>query len=321
VAAVFQYHAAHDPSQGVVHAAINAVVRIPGGTAVYYSVGGPGDTASGVMPSIGLTTPYDPFSAWAVGLVDTAGQKYYLPLSPSKGECLCSTVGDISDIPAPSKPLVGWAVLPSLPRSVTHVTVQFAFGTMIPNVPVTTDLPQPAVESGWPSHGLEATNVRLGSGWPKLPPASAIKAADAQQSIRALTRNTANPQESTKETADSASISVDSNVLFAFNESTLTPQANGVLEHVAAKLSKAGAGTVSIVGYTDDVGSDDYNKTLSQARAQSVLAALSAMVSDPQLTFTASGMGEQDAIAGNATPEGRQLNRRVTITFQKAGGR
>lgn len=319
VEAVFQYHASHDPTQGIIHGAIHAVVRIPGGTAVFYSVGGPADTSGAVMPSVGLHTPYDPFAAWAVGIVDTKGLKYYMPLSRRQGDCLCSRVGDISDLSGTKTPLVGWAVLPPLPKSLTHVTIQFGFGTLIPDVPVSTQLPQPTVASGWPEHGLDTTEIPLGKGWPKLPPTSAIKTADPAQSIRSLVQNTANPQEATKETPDISSISVDSNVLFAFNESTLTPQANSVLADVAGKLQKAGTGTVSIVGYTDDIGDDAANLTLSQARAQSVLTALSKLVTKPRITFTASGMGEQDPVADNSTPEGRQLNRRVTITFTKAG--
>jgi outer membrane protein OmpA-like peptidoglycan-associated protein len=317
VAAVFQYHASHDSSRPMIHGAIHAVVRIPGGTAVFYSVGGEGDTSDGVMPSIGLHTPYDPFSAWSVGVVDTKGLKYYMPLSPAQGDCLCSRIGDISDLSEPKKPLVGWAVLPALPKNLTRVTIQFGFGTLIPDVPVTTRLPRPAVASGWKNSGLDTTNIPLGTGWPKLPPASVIKQADAHQSIRPLAQNTANPKAATKETSDTASISVDSNVLFAFDESTLTPQASTVLEGVASTLSKAGAGEVSIVGYTDDVGDDAYNLALSQARAQAVLAALSPLVTDSGISFTASGMGEQNPVADNSTPEGQQLNRRVTITFAK----
>ncbi|MGN6198999.1 OmpA family protein [Humibacter sp.] len=319
VEAVFQYRASHDSTKDLVHGAIHAVVRIPGGTAVFYSVAGPGDTAAGVMPSLGLDTPYNAFSAWSVGIIDTKGLKYYMPLSRGEGSCLCSRVGDIAGISGTKTPLVGWAVMPPLPRNVTHVTIQFAFGTLIPGVAVTTHLPQPLVPSGWQNTGLQTTSIPLGKGWPKPPPTTAIKAANAQQSIRPLARNTANPQEATKETTDTSSISVDSNVLFAFNESTLSPQANSVLMDVASKIQKAGAGTVSIVGYTDDIGDDAYNLTLSQARAQSVLAALSKLVTDPKITFTASGMGEQDPVADNSTPEGRQLNRRVTITFTKAG--
>ncbi|MFC6708042.1 hypothetical protein [Flexivirga alba] len=40
IAGTFVYNGYNDPSNGDIHGAINAVVRVPGGTAVYYSIGG-----------------------------------------------------------------------------------------------------------------------------------------------------------------------------------------------------------------------------------------------------------------------------------------
>jgi len=308
IAGVFSYDALQTPSQGVVHGAINAVVRIPGGTAVYYSVGGPGASTGGVMPNVGLSTPYRIGAAWSVGVVDTAGKTAYLPLAESDGTCLCSTTSDLANL-RDETPTVGWAVLPPLPRDLKKVTVRFGFGNLVSGVPVTDKLPGPA---------MATSPVLLGTGWPALPPASEIRTADPKPSIRPLAQNTATPDAATKDTATSTSIALDSNVLFDFGQSTLTPKAAGVLASVAAKLDDA-TGTVAIVGYTDSIGTDSDNQKLSEARAQAVLAALKQRVQAPGLTFTASGRGEQDPVADNTTDAGRQLNRRVTITFSKEG--
>jgi outer membrane protein OmpA-like peptidoglycan-associated protein len=310
VAAVFTYHPAQDSSQGVVHGAINAVVRIPGGTAVFYSLGGAADNYATNMPSVGLHTPYNPMAAWAVGIVDTQGGKYYLPLSTAERDCLCSRVSDIGDVPGPKTPLVGWAVLPPLPKGLKHVTVMFGWGNVLFGIPVTDTLPRPIVRT---------TPVKLGSGWPALPSKATIEAADASLSTRPLASNTANPQAATKTTPETTSIALNSSVLFDFDKAVLTPQADGVLADAAHKISTSGAGTVSIVGYTDDVGDAGYNQTLSEERAQGVRDALQKLVGDAGVTFQASGMGEQNPIADNSTDAGRALNRRVTITFTKEG--
>lgn len=310
VLAVFTYHPDQDSSHGLIHGAINAIVRIPGGTAVFYSLGGAADDYATNMPSIGLDTPYNPMAAWSVGMVDTHGMKYYLPLVTSDRDCLCSRVGDIGDVPGPKAPLVGWAVLPPLPEGLTRATVVFGYGNVLPDLPVTDTLPRPIVRT---------KPVKLGSGWPALPSKATIEAADTSLSIRPLASNTANPQAATKDTPKTTSIALNSSVLFDFDKATLTPQADGVLADAAGTISKSGAGTVSIVGYTDDVGDAGYNQTLSVERAQAVQSALQKLVADSAVTFQASGMGEQGPVADNSTDAGRALNRRVTITFTKEG--
>jgi outer membrane protein OmpA-like peptidoglycan-associated protein len=310
VAATFAYDARQDASDGPIRGAINAVVRIPGGTAVFYSIGGPGDVPGAAMPSIGLNTPYNVSDAWAVGIVDPQGMHYYLPLVGSDGHCLCSRSYDIADYGGPKTPLVGYAVLPPLPARLTAVTVDFGFGNVLQDVPVTDELPGPTASS---------TPVELGSGWPALPSRAAIDATDKGLSIRPLATNTASPEAATKTSPHQTSIALSSNVLFAFNKATLTAKANSTLDDAAAKISRSATGTVTVVGYTDSTGSDAYNQTLSEKRAHVVQAALRKRVTDSRVSFRATGRGERDPVADNSTAAGRALNRRVTVTFTTGG--
>jgi outer membrane protein OmpA-like peptidoglycan-associated protein len=69
---------------------------------------------------------------------------------------------------------------------------------------------------------------------------------------------------------------------------------------------------LEIDGYTDSVGSDEYNQTLSDKRAEAVRDYLtSSGVSSNNVE--ARGMGKADPVADNSTAAGRQLNRRVEM--------
>lgn len=101
-------------------------------------------------------------------------------------------------------------------------------------------------------------------------------------------------------------------VLFATGKSDLKGGAVSNLAKLAAFLNQYQDRTVVIEGYTDSVGSDDYNQGLSQRRADSVRAYLVQQgVSSTRLT--AAGMGEGSPVAGNDSSTGRQQNRRVEV--------
>jgi len=72
---------------------------------------------------------------------------------------------------------------------------------------------------------------------------------------------------------------------------------------------------ILITGYTDSVGNKNYNKQLSRFRATVVKSYLVGHGVDSQRILV-SGMGPDNPIASNDTPEGRQLNRRVEIKLQ-----
>lgn len=308
IAGTFAYHAFDLPSGGLIHGAVHAVVRIPGGTAVFYSMGGPGADSGAAMPSIGLGTQFRALDAWAVGIVDAKDNTYYMPMVAKSGDCLCSNVSEISVTHAP--PNVGWAVLPPLPKSLTHVTVSIGFRAQVTNVAVTSTLPKPIVNQ---------RAVTLDRGWPKLPSAKIVASAHAQTSTRSLTSNVAEPDAAISESDTTVAVALNADVLFAVDQSDLTPQAQQTLKDTAAKINKNAKGVASIVGYTDDTGTSAHNQTLSEARAQSVLSALQPLVTNTNVTLTASGMGEQDPVADNGTDAGRQLNRRVTVTMTTGG--
>ena len=65
-------------------------------------------------------------------------------------------------------------------------------------------------------------------------------------------------------------------------------------------------------GYTDDVGDEQANLALSQARAQAVADWIAAKGIDPG-RFRIEAHGEADPVGDNATPEGKALNRRIEV--------
>ena len=101
-------------------------------------------------------------------------------------------------------------------------------------------------------------------------------------------------------------------VNFAFNSYALDAKAQGVLDEAAAVLKEKKV-HVTLEGWTDYIGSDAYNKKLSQNRASAVKAYLVEQ-GVPASNITAVGMGKSFKF-DNATEEGRYLNRRVEFIF------
>jgi outer membrane protein OmpA-like peptidoglycan-associated protein len=103
-----------------------------------------------------------------------------------------------------------------------------------------------------------------------------------------------------------------SDVLFDFNKYTLKPEAREKLAKVSGILLAYPNLKLKVEGYTDNIGSDEYNQTLSEQRADAVRDYLvSQSVSDNSIT--AAGYGKNNPIADNASNSGRAQNRRVQL--------
>lgn len=99
-------------------------------------------------------------------------------------------------------------------------------------------------------------------------------------------------------------------VTFDFNSDRLTANARDLLVRTADALKGQPDLSVELAGHTDSVGAEEYNRQLSQKRAESVRNYLIDLgVSPDQLTAT--GYGESDPVRSNETEEGRERNRRV----------
>ncbi len=101
-------------------------------------------------------------------------------------------------------------------------------------------------------------------------------------------------------------------VLFDFNKYTLKPEARERLARISGIVLAYPDLKLQIEGYTDSIGSDEYNQALSEKRAESVRDYLvSSGVS--MNNVAAAGMGKADPVADNSTAAGRKLNRRVEM--------
>ena len=111
---------------------------------------------------------------------------------------------------------------------------------------------------------------------------------------------------------DSLKLTLDSEVSFDFDSATIKHGFAQSLDKLADVLKKYNKTVVYIVGHTDNVGSEAYNQRLSERRAQAVADYLIRRGVNPARIHT-EGRGESEPRASNATPAGRQLNRRVEI--------
>ena len=99
-------------------------------------------------------------------------------------------------------------------------------------------------------------------------------------------------------------------IAFATGNAAIEGESAAVLDELATMLTDCANVSIEIEGHTDSQGAEDYNKQLSQIRAEAVMDALiSRGIAHGRMT--AAGMGEAAPLASNATPEGRAENRRI----------
>lgn len=125
------------------------------------------------------------------------------------------------------------------------------------------------------------------------------------------------------ETSTTIEVTLPADILFDFDKSDIRPQAQTTLHELALLLREKARGAVTIQGFTDSLGNDVYNQRLSERRAASVKSWLVTREGLASMQFATSGLGARNPVApnrnpdGSDNPDGRQMNRRVTIVFRK----
>jgi outer membrane protein OmpA-like peptidoglycan-associated protein len=167
----------------------------------------------------------------------------------------------------------------------------------------------------WKEQQAVATRQQLGQTKDQL--ASSRQALDSERQARvAAEQRTADALSklrgmSTKQDERGLVLTLTGSVLFATGKSELLPGAQKKLDDVVAAL-KEDPRSITIVGHTDSVGSDETNMQLSQKRAEAVRNYISTRgISGDRVQ--AQGMGKTQPIADNKSAEGRANNRRVEI--------
>lgn len=109
-------------------------------------------------------------------------------------------------------------------------------------------------------------------------------------------------------------VTFESGLLFDFDSAVLRPEARANLRELAGSLQKYSGDEVLILGHTDSVGGDAYNKRLSVRRADAAAEYLITQGVERSRIGTG-GLGEEEPIASNATAGGRQQNRRIEVAI------
>jgi len=113
---------------------------------------------------------------------------------------------------------------------------------------------------------------------------------------------------------DNITLNMPSNITFALNSSDLNAQFFNALDGVSMVLKEYDKTVIEVAGHTDSSGSDQYNQSLSERRAQAVSGYLSSHGVKTQRLIPI-GAGEGHPVASNDTEQGRAANRRVELTI------
>jgi outer membrane protein OmpA-like peptidoglycan-associated protein/Mg-chelatase subunit ChlD len=104
-------------------------------------------------------------------------------------------------------------------------------------------------------------------------------------------------------------------ILFDYDSADIKSRNQRIVERITARMREVPEALISIVGHTDNIGSEDYNLKLSEKRSRAVYETMDAMAFGPDRLHVA-GVGPNSPLYDNDLPEGRSLNRTVTVTLE-----
>ncbi len=105
-------------------------------------------------------------------------------------------------------------------------------------------------------------------------------------------------------------------VFFDFNKTDLKKSTLYELNRISKLLTEHPAMIIEVTGYTDNVGSDRYNDSLSHKRTDAIVYYLTNQSDIDAKRISVKDHGESEPIADNTTEEGRGLNRRVEMKLK-----
>lgn len=146
---------------------------------------------------------------------------------------------------------------------------------------------------------------------------SLIRTAGILLVIGLLTAGCAKEEVKIEEPAKGTTITLE-DINFEFGKAELMPGAWKTIGPLVELLDNNPKRNILIEGFTDSVGSDQYNLKLSLQRANAVRDAITSKGISAERIAT-KGYGQQFPVESNATPAGRQKNRRVEIIILNEG--
>jgi outer membrane protein OmpA-like peptidoglycan-associated protein len=114
---------------------------------------------------------------------------------------------------------------------------------------------------------------------------------------------------------DRVELTIDSDILFAFDSSSIREGAKPTLARIIRVLANSPDKTITVTGHTCDIGTESYNQGLSERRANAVKQYMVASGISASRIQTA-GRGETQPLVPNISEEARMLNRRVELVIE-----
>jgi len=121
------------------------------------------------------------------------------------------------------------------------------------------------------------------------------------------------PGATVRRVGEGIEVTFASGLLFDFDSDRIRGNARRNLDELARSLDKYPDTDLLIVGHTDDVGTDRYNATLSERRADSAGRYIESQ--GVRTGIRTVGRGEREPVSSNASDYGRQKNRRVEVAI------
>ena len=162
-----------------------------------------------------------------------------------------------------------------------------------------------------------AIGAPLGAVWPAAAagePAARAAATPLAAQEAQLRMSLAQTAAVVARNADTLELRFPARLAFVPDGTELLPSGRELLDLLARSLRDYASSQVVVAVYSDAIGSEDYNRQQTQARAGAVVAYLQARGVAPA-RLVARGAGEGSPLEAPNTPEGRDLNRRIVFTI------